>query len=66
MFLVFNKSVADFMQEVMGRDYSLLDWKDAYPYSVARTKKDFSSVVNKVKDFDARTAKKSAKKSAQK
>ena len=64
MFLVFNKSVADFMQSVMKRDYDLLDWKDAYPYNVVRTKKDFSSIVKRVKDFDARTQKSS--KSAQK
>jgi len=57
MFLVFNKSISDFMQSVMKRDYDLLDWKDAYPYNVVRTKKNFSSIVKMVKDFDARTKK---------
>lgn len=57
MFSVFNKSIASFMENVMGRDYSLLDWKDAYPYSVVRTKKDFSSVVQMVQEADQRKSK---------
>lgn len=48
-FLVFNKEIASFMEEVMGSDYYKLDFKDAYPYLVDKIQRDVSSTVKMFK-----------------
>lgn len=45
VFPVFNASLVDFMRETMGSDFSLVEQKDAYPYAVRKTRKDFSALV---------------------
>ncbi len=52
MFPVFNREIASFMEEVMGSDYYKLDWKDAYPSFVSKTKQNFAPVVQAVRWVD--------------
>ena len=49
MFPVFNKRTAEFMQEVMGSDYYKLDWKDAYPALVRKSRRNYRDIVNIVR-----------------
>ena len=44
MFPVFNESLVQFMRDVMGRDFNRIEQKDAYPYLVRKTRRDFSEV----------------------
>ena len=45
VFPVFNTSLVDFMRETMGSDFSQVEQKDAYPYAVSKTRKDFSALI---------------------
>ena len=48
MFPVFNQEIASFMEDTMGSDYYKLDWKDAYPSFVNKSRKSYASVVEAV------------------
>ncbi len=48
MFPVFNREIASFMESVMGSDYYKLDFKDAYPAYVNKSRRDFSPVIEAV------------------
>lgn len=48
MFPVFNREIASFMESVMGSDYYKLDWKDAYPSFVRKTRNKNTQVVEAV------------------
>lgn len=48
MFPVFNKELVDFMKEKMGSDFDKLYLKEANPYCVSKTRKDFSALVKMV------------------
>lgn len=54
MFFVFNKEAEEFMKEVMGSDFSKLDWKDAFPSFVHKSRRDYSAVINRVKKAKTR------------
>lgn len=45
MFPVFNTSLVSFMRDTMGSDFSRVEQKDAYPYAVSKTRKDFSAII---------------------
>lgn len=45
MFPVFNDNIAAFMESVMGSDYYKLDWKDAYPSFVRKSRKNYREIV---------------------
>jgi len=45
MFPVFNGSLVSFMRDIMGSDFSRVEQKDAYPYAVRKTRKDFSHII---------------------
>lgn len=45
VFPVFNGPIMSFMEQVMGKDFYDLDRKDASPYLVQKTRKDFTPVV---------------------
>ena len=45
IFPVFNESLLSFMRETMGGDFYQIEQKDAYPYAVRKTHKDFSSLI---------------------
>lgn len=45
MFPVFNDNIAAFMESVMGSDYYKLDWKDAYPSFVRKSRKNYRDIV---------------------
>lgn len=49
MFPVFNKRTAAFMQDVMGSDYYKLDWKDAYPSLVRKSRQNYANIINIVR-----------------
>lgn len=49
MFPVFNKATAEFMQQVMGSDYYKLDWKDAYPSLVRKSRQNYADIINIVR-----------------
>ncbi len=49
VFSVFNQSLVSFMRSVMGSDFNKVERKDAYPYLVKKTRKNFASVVAVVK-----------------
>lgn len=49
MFPVFNKRTAEFMQTVMGSDYYKLDWKDAYPSLVRKSRQNYAGIVSLVR-----------------
>lgn len=49
MFPVFNESLVSFMREVMGSDFNKVEFKDAYPYLVRKTRKNFSPVITLMK-----------------
>ena len=51
MFPIFNKSIVDFMKDTMGSDFDKLDFKEANPYCVSKTRKNFSSLIQMVKNF---------------
>ena len=46
MFPVFNEDLLAFMKTTMGSDFDKIDFKDAYPSFVKKTKQDFSGVEN--------------------
>lgn len=48
VFPVFNKEIADFMEQTMGSDYYKLEWKDAYPYLVHKSRKNYQSIINRI------------------
>ena len=50
MFPVFNESLVSFMRDTLGIDWGRVDQKDAYPYLVQKTKKDFTEVMVIMKD----------------
>lgn len=45
MFPVFNKDLVSFMRDTLGSDWGRVDVKDAYPYLVRKTRKDFNEVL---------------------
>ena len=45
MFPVFNENLVSFMRDTLGSDWNRVDVKDAYPYLVRKTRKDFSEVM---------------------
>lgn len=49
VFPVFNESLVSFMREVMGSDFSKVEFKDAYPYLVRKTRKDFTPIITLMK-----------------
>lgn len=49
MFPVFNSRIADFMKEVMGSDYYKLDWKDAYPSMVRKSRRNYGGIIEAVR-----------------
>ena len=49
IFPVFNKSLLSFMQSTMGGDFYQIEQKDAYPYAVRKTRKNFSSLLPTLK-----------------
>ena len=52
MFPVFNESIVSFMQSVMGNNFYDLERKEAYPYLVQKTQRDFTPVVELMKQID--------------
>lgn len=48
MFPVFNRGIASFMESVMGSDYYKLDFKDAYPSFVNKSRRNYAPVVEAV------------------
>ncbi len=50
MFPVFNRDLVSFMQDTLGSDWNRVDVKDAYPYLVKKTSKDFTEVLTIMKD----------------
>ena len=52
MFPVFNESIVSFMQDVMGNDFYDLERKEAFPYLVQKTRRDFTPVVELMKQID--------------
>lgn len=55
MFPVFNKGLIDFMKETMGRDFDKLTIKEANPYCVSKTRKDFSVLIEMVNRSNKRS-----------
>lgn len=49
MFPVFNEKAVNFMKDVMGKDFTTVDQKDAYPYLTSKTHKDFSTLLRIMK-----------------
>lgn len=49
VFPVFNESLVSFMREVMGSDFNKVEFKDAYPYLVRKTRKDFTPIITLMK-----------------
>lgn len=45
-FPVFNESLVSFMRDVMGSDFSRVEQKDAYPYLVQKTHRNFSEIIS--------------------
>ena len=45
VFPVFNASLVNFMRDTMGSDFYQVEQKDAYPYAVSKTRKDFSALI---------------------
>lgn len=45
MFPVFNANIAAFMESVMGSDFYKLEWKDAYPYLVRKSRKNYRAII---------------------
>ena len=56
MFPVFNKELVDFMKEKMGSDFDKLYLKEANPYCVFKTRKDFSALIQMVNQANKRAA----------
>jgi len=52
MFPVFNKGLMDFMKNTMGSDFDKITIKEAYPYCVSKTGKDFSRLIKMVNSAD--------------
>ena len=50
MFPDFNESLVSFMCETLGSDWPRVDVKDAYPYLVKKTRKDFTEVLTIMKN----------------
>ena len=48
MFPVFNDNIAAFMESVMGSDFYKLEWKDAYPYLVSKSRKNYRAIIESV------------------
>lgn len=48
MFPVFNDNIAAFMESVMGSDFYKLEWKDAYPYLVRKSRKNYRAIIESV------------------
>lgn len=55
MFPVFNKGLMDFMKETMGSDFDKLYLKEANPYCVSKTHKDFSGLIQLVNRANKRS-----------
>ena len=55
MFPVFNKGLVDFMKETMGSDFDKLYFKEANPYCVFKTRKDFSALIERVNAANKRS-----------
>lgn len=51
VFPVFNTSLVSFMRDTMGSDFDQVEQKDAYPYAVSKTRKDFSALIPVLKSF---------------
>ncbi len=49
VFPVFNEQLVSFMREVMGSDFNKVELKDAYPYLVRKTRKDFTPILTIMK-----------------
>lgn len=49
MFPVFNANIAAFMESVMGSDFYKLEWKDAYPALVRKSRKNYRDIVSAVR-----------------
>lgn len=45
MFPVFNANITAFMESVMGADFYKLEWKDAYPYLVRKSRKNYRTII---------------------
>ena len=50
MFPVFNEDLVSFMRDTLGSDWTRVDVKDAYPYLVRKTRKDFTEVLTIMKN----------------
>jgi len=60
MFPVFNKGLMDFMKNTMGSDFDKISIREAYPYCVSKTGKDFSKLIQMVKSTHKRPQGKAA------
>ncbi len=58
MFPVFNESILTFMKTTMGSDFDKIDFKDAYPSFVKKTKQDFTGVETLMQNNLAKKSKK--------
>jgi len=50
MFPVFNEELVSFMRDTLGSDWNRVDVKDASPYLVRKTRKDFTEVLTIMKN----------------
>lgn len=57
MFPVFNKGLVDFMKSTMGSDFDKIYLKEANPYCVSKTYKDFSTLIQMVNQTNQRSEK---------
>ncbi len=53
IFFVFNNSILDFMESVMGSDFGKLDIKDAYPNYVHKSRKNYTSMIMHMKKLSS-------------
>jgi len=51
MFFAFNRPALEFMESVMGSDFYKLDIKDAYPNYVHKSRRNYSEIVSRMKEF---------------
>ena len=51
MFFAFNRPALEFMESVMGSDFYKLDIKDAYPNYVRKSRRNYSEIVSRMKEF---------------
>ncbi len=57
MFPVFNRRMTEFMQDAMGSDYYKLDWKDAYPSVVRKSRQNYREMTEIVRGLSVKKGK---------